>query len=162
MLDKTYVIVECIGHLSIDWYLTYIEIGGSILRYSDRSCVRLRHGGPVRGGLLLLSRTAVCHGRWAGLDTRRGTVRVVELLARVGSLSRDWDDGWSPGSVDDSTAKQSSSLLSDPGRTQNSTCIQVRIQYHRVYEYARVIETFFQIHFCDFPLNWGASFQNSP
>ena len=45
-LDKTYVIVECIGHLSIDWYLTYIEIGGSIFRYSDRSFVRLRHGAP--------------------------------------------------------------------------------------------------------------------
>ena len=49
-LDKTYVIVECIGHLSIDWYLTYIEIGGSIFRYSDRSFVRLRHGAPVRRG----------------------------------------------------------------------------------------------------------------
>ena len=47
-LDKTYAIVECIGHLSIDWYLTYIEIGGSIFRYSDRSFVRLRHGAAVR------------------------------------------------------------------------------------------------------------------
>ena len=45
-LEKTYVIFECIGHLSIDWYLIYIEIGGSIFRYSDRSFVRLRHGAP--------------------------------------------------------------------------------------------------------------------
>ena len=43
-----HVTVECIGHLPIDWYLTYIEIGGSIFRYSDRSFVRLRHGASVR------------------------------------------------------------------------------------------------------------------
>ena len=46
-LDKTYVIVQCIGHFFIDWYLSYIEIGGSIFRYSDRSFVRLRHGATV-------------------------------------------------------------------------------------------------------------------
>ena len=48
-MNTLYVIVECIGHLSIDWYLTYIEIGGSIFRYSDRSFVRLRHGAQASG-----------------------------------------------------------------------------------------------------------------
>ena len=36
--------------MSIDWYLTYIEIGGSIFGYSDRSFVRLRHGAAAAGG----------------------------------------------------------------------------------------------------------------
>ena len=99
-LDKTYVIVECIGHLSIDWYLTYIEIGGSIFRYSDRSFVRLRHGAAssrpaqyqpgVRPGARRAVWLAACH-----VIGRRAPVEA----GAAGQLRQNHSLGWSAGRI---------------------------------------------------------------